>query len=455
MSRFTITTATWGVAWLAASVAAAVGAAEPVDLASFLAAKQIAASDRAVLATAGGWGEEQERMLVRVLARLPAPPSLADRWAAEAATLPSRGTPAVVEDRLVRIRGRATAVVPRLFSPEAATLAGHHGFDVVRVIDEGGAIVDVIVTTAPKGWPRSVAIDEPTTVVGLPLSGTGGPRPADADGAQPPSLQTPPDRVVAATALAWHPPTLLSRLGMNYALFDTVTDGRRLEAGDTAAFWGVMAAASHAAPGEIARDAGGPTEILPLIDPQQKWFAMHRGDPVVIEGVARCAKRIAIDEAGPRSAIGHSHYWELEVFADTPLLRVDGRDQDRYPVVCCVVTLPEGMPTGDVIDERVRVAGFGFKRYRYAIGDGSRTPSGPGDTGGWMESPLVIAPGLEWVPPPSAGGASNLLFGVFAALLAVVAAALAVNTWRTGRDARQAARRRHDALPDRIDVPPA
>ena len=96
---------------------------------------------------------------------------------------------------------------------------------------------------------------------------------------------------------------------MDYATFATVADGRPLVAGDTEAFYGMLAAAGRADSQALAAAATGITYIIPLIDPAEKWFATHRGDLVTIEGIARRATRIAIDDPAWRQQVGADHYW--------------------------------------------------------------------------------------------------------------------------------------------------
>ena len=444
----------WGLTVAGVVQGAAADVGSPDSLESFLTMKEIAAEDRAALASAGPWTDEKERLLVRVLARLPAPAPLVSRWRAAAEPIAARGEVNAIADRLVLVRGRATFVAPRELPAGIAQLAGWPRYDVVRVQDQRGAEVDVVVARAPAAWTRWQAIDEPVELVGLPLSTAAGPQPAavDAAAAWP---AAPPDLVLAASAVAWYPATMLGRLGMNYGLFDTIVDDRKLEPGDTAAFWATMAAAARSNPAEIVRAAGKTTDVLAIIDPAQKWFATHRGAPVVIDGVARRATRIMIDDPACRTAVGDDHYWELEVFADTPTIKVNDRLQDRYPIICCVATLPAGMPRGESMSERVRVPGFGFKRYSYPLKDAILSSS-QGDReirGERISTALVIAATAIWRRPLSPAGVSNVLFGVFAGILGLIAAAFAAGFWSRRRDSRLADRRRRESLPDRLHLP--
>ena len=430
------------------AAAALAGGADPAraadepaaaPLASFLSEKGIDRAGRATIESATAWDDAVQRAAVRVLLRLSAPAELAARWRADAVAL-GAAAPAV-DDRLVEVRGRAVFVAPQPLTDEQRELAaGREHFDVVRIVDTAGTAADVLVPKAPAGWARGRPIDEPAAAYGLPLSTGVGPRPEG----WPPGA---PALVVAATAVSWFPATPLGTLGMDYALFDTVADGRRLEPGDSDAFFAMLAACAEA---PVAQP-GKPTDIVPLIDGRQKWFATHRGDEVVIAGIVRRATRIAIDEPARRAQLGADHYWELFVFVRTPPLDVDGTPQDSFPVVCCVRELPAGMPTGDQISESVVVPGFALKRYAYPLADAVI-----GDTVRKDErrvTPLVIGRRAVWQQRPSTQGASNLLFAVFASLAGLVALALAWGGWAMRRDARLAEARARAELPDTFTLP--
>ncbi|MGI9177515.1 MAG: hypothetical protein ACR2IT_06630 [Pirellulales bacterium] len=441
------------LAWPLATAAMASGDEPAMSLESFLDSKAIDATDREVLVAAGPWSDEQDRMLVRVMARMTAPPSLVASWRAAAVPVAEGGTAPAIDDRFVKITGRAIFVAPWDLPPAAAALAGRSTYDLVRIVDERGAIVDVVTSRAARGLKRWTSIDEPAAVIGLPLATGPGPELVAPESASEPWPPTPHDLLVAATVVEWYPPTELGRLGMNYGLFDGVVDGRKIDAAEADAFWGMMASARRTTPSEIARAARGTTDMIPLIDPARKWFATHRGEPVVIEGVARRATRISVDPE--RRGVAGDHYWEVVVFVDTPPIKIGERIQERYPVVCCVSSLPEGMPSGEGISERVRVPGFAFKRYSYPLED-ALISSSQGDVeikGERRSTPLVIGPGVEWRATPSPAGVSNLLFGVFAVVMGGLAAILGYGVWSAGRDARRAERIRRESMPDRFELP--
>jgi len=444
---------------LAVLVAASWGGRDPLaddrpagDVASFLVLREIDQPRRVAIESAAEWNSEAEATLVKILQRIDAPANLVAGWRAAAAPAPAAGGAVAIADALVVVRGRATFVAPQKLSGELAERLGKASYDVVRIVDDRGLVVDVLTTAAPSSWARWRQIDEPAGALGLPLSLSAAPRPTGgpADAASWPEAR--PGLVVAAAGIGWYPDTLLGKQGFDYGLFDSVVDGQKLVRGDTAGFYAALAAAGRTDSKAIANAVGGPTDFLPLIDPGRKWFPKHRGDPVVIEGAALRATRVAIDDPFRRQEVGSDHYWELYVFVETPLLDIDGRMQNSFPIVCCVRELSPGMPSGDRINESVRVPGFAFKRYAYTF-------EAPAEQGGTVvaetekqQTTLVIGPRAIWTPP-AADPASRkiaLIAGIaaVAALAAVFGLGLLYGTWSHNRTIQ----RSRAELPDRVDI---
>ena len=447
-----------GIVVAAATGCATSSAADPEpppdSLAGYLASWNLDRSQWTDLAASGSWDDTRQSLVLKLLARMErVPAEQLARWQAAAPAVAS-DLPTTASDSLVSIEGRAVFVAPQRLAAEAAAVAGRNHLDIVRIETTAGAVVDVIVEAAPAAWPRWRAIQEPVVVIGLPLTTGPGPVPAADDETWPSGEHA---LLLLATRLSWYPAsTLLGRLGMDYATFDTVLDGRPLVAGDTEAFYGMLAAAGQTTPEAIAENSAGITDVIPLIDPAERWFATHRGDLVTIEGIARRATRIAIDDAERRRQVGADHYWELYVFVPTPLIRVNDNLQDDFPIVCCVRSLPAAMPTGERITERVRVSGFALKRYAYPL-QRVRITSPQGDEeagGGRRETPLLIGPGADWLPAPSPRRISEDLGWALAGIAAVVGLLLAVAAWASRRAARRLEQETRQRLPDRIDVPP-
>lgn len=442
------------VAALALS-AAALRAADPpaaADLATFLELREIDKPRRAAVETAGEWTPAVEADVIKILQRLDAPPALVAGWRKAARPAPAAGEPVAIADELLAVRGRATFVAPRRLPADLAERLGRPAYDMVRLVDERGLVVDVLTPAAPKSWPRFMPFDQAAAALVLPLSSSAKPPAADppADAAAWP--EAPANLLAAAAHVGWFPETPLGRLGMDYGLFDTVADGQKIVRGDTPAFYALLEAAGRTDAAAI-RAAAGPTDVLALIDPGRKWLPEHRGDPVVIEGSALRATRVPIDDAFRREQVGRDHYWELVVFTDTPLLEVDGRMQNSFPIVCCVSELPQGMPTGDRINEPVRVPGFAFKRYAYTF-ESPREEEGRvvAETEG-RQTMLVIGPRPVWTPAAADKGTQAFMIaaGLVAALVlaAIFGFGILYGNWSQDR----AIRRSQQELPDRIDVP--
>ncbi len=426
----------------------------PTDFKAFLELREIDQPRRESIESATEWNDEAEAAVIKVLRRLDAPESLVAGWRDAAVPAPGKGDAAKVTDTLMAIRGTATFVAPRRLPPALAELYGSPHYDVVRIVDDKGLVVDVLTRAAPTAWPRWKTIDEPASAVGLPLSTRASPRPESLAAGGQKWPEDAPAVVVAADRVGWHPDTPLGRLGMDYGLFDSVVDGTKLVKGDTAAFYAVLAAVGRTSRRDIADAAGEPIDAMLLIDPGRKWFPSHRGDPVVIEGNAMKATRVAIDEPFLRKFVGSDHYWEVFVFVETPLLEVNGRMQNSYPIVCCLRELPAGMPTGERISERVRVAGFALKRYAYPFDDPR-----PDEAGQVAESPgrrvttLVVGPQPAWSPAPSEASSQPIWVIAAVAALLAVGAIFWVALLYGNRSIDRTIQKSREELPEKIDIP--
>jgi len=399
---------------------------------------------REILDSNRGWDDDHTALVVRVLLRLMlAPPEFAEAW--RRASVPIATLPPKPEDGFVHAVGSAVFVAELTLPDDLALLAGRRAVDLVRLRTDGVGMIDVVTDAAPRAWPRWRDIDEPAEVFGIPVAAGSGPIPVASPAASGHWPSPPPAHLLVASRVAWHPPQLPGSAGMDVGLFDTVVDGQKLAGGDTEAFYALLAAAGRAGEGAVAKAAGAPVSLIPLIDPAEHWFESHRGAPIAIDGVALRATRIEIDDPLRQRQTGIDHYWEVFVFVNTPLISVGGKAQDRYPVVCCLRTLPAGMPTGSKINEPLRVAGFAFKSYAYPLrtGDGSEIR---------REAPLVVGGDVTW-QRPRADATQGPLAWVFAALAATIGVGVALAGWAGRRDARRRAEQRRTSLPDRF-VPP-
>lgn len=438
-----VLTAILASASVAGGVPAIGSPAEGSGLSRYLESFALDREARELLDSPAAWGRDQDSLVVRLLLRiLLAPPEFLETWRQAAATEAALAAPA--EDRFVHLRGRAVFAAELPLPDGVTTPGGRRVVDLVRLHGDGGEVIDVVCDGVPRAWPRWRDFDEPAEVFGLPVAAGIGPIPSAPSDASswPPA---PPARLLVAPRVAWHPADLPGSIGMDMGLLDTVIDGQKLTSGESDAFYALLAAAGRAGEGAIAAAAGPPVPLIRLIDPAEHWFRDHRGTPVTVEGLALRATRIEIDDPVRARETGIDHYWELFVFVSTPLISVGGKAQDRYPVVCCLRSLPEGMPTGPTISEPVRVSGFALKSYAYPLPRGDQTDIR-------REAPLLIGGDVAW-RRRGAPATPGLLSSAFAVLAAVVVVGGAIALWAGRRDARLRARARRAALPDRF-LPP-
>ena len=175
---------------------------------------------------------------------------------------------------------------------------------------------------------------------------------------------------------------------------------------------------------------------------------------MVIEGAALRATRVAIDDPFRRQEVGSDHYWELYVFVETPLLDVDGRMQNSFPIVCCVRELSPGMPSGDRINEPVRVPGFAFKRYAYTFEAPVEKDGGLVAETEKQQTTLVVGPRAIWTPPAADPASRNIALIAGAAALAALAAVFGLGLLYGNWSLSRTIARSRAELPDRIDIHP-
>lgn len=134
-----------------------------------------------------------------------------------------------------------------------------------------------------------------------------------------------------------------------------------------------------------------------------------RGRPIRLDGYVR---RITPIDPGPNN-LGVRVLYECAVFSD---------EHDLNPWIFVVLHVPEEMPTGDGLRERVTATGFFLKLWAYQAGDGMRF------------APLLIGPRIVWHPAPSDAGFGPLEAALFILLLVLVAT-FGLVLWWSGRSA--------------------
>ena len=281
--------------------------------------------------------------------------------------------------------------VPRsLLKDKATTLAGKIIF--VTKFDESlplyrctmllhdGTYADVFVPSIPHLWQHDVPMCERAAVFGVPIKFYDG---------------VP---IFAAPAIQWFPDTWLGNLGFNVASFDQVPVSRVTEleqqdeetnrrifkftVADREPFYGLLRAVAETPKGYLEeavkqQHAETPFEVADLFNRPHET----RGKPIFLRGTAKRIVPTPVMDNEARSLFGIDHYYQIYLFAD---------QSQGNPIVVCVRTLPEGMPTGGGADfsESVTVAAVPYKLWIY------ETPTEP------HYAPILVGRSLTWYPKP-------------------------------------------------------
>ena len=135
-----------------------------------------------------------------------------------------------------------------------------------------------------------------------------------------------------------------------------------------------------------------------------------RGRPVALAGTLRRLERVT----APNNDYGIDGYWQ-------GWLEPEGGPAS--PIVVYFLEIPDGMPSGLTIAERVDVVGYFFKRWAYAAKDTVRL------------APLVMAAAPRWTPRPPARPAIDFVAALTTGTILSVMLVTLVGIWlaRRGR----------------------
>lgn len=337
------------------------------------------------------------------------------------------------------IRGQATRVLNVPLDGDTKDRFGLSQLFEVEIRAPDGTNLVVYTTVVPSAWRLDGAIKESVSATSVFVKRARGEN-GDAR------------LIFVAQRVAWHPNTLLGRLGMDEGLFDTVQNRKPLLASEHECFYQLLAAAACTKPHELEADAfaqlkrfaeNSPAgekrsiararerryDVVPLFNSPES----QTGQLVMFEGDARRAVEIRLDDDDAKR-FGISHYYEVALFTD---------DSQGNPIIFCVLELPKGMPLGEDILARVRIAGFFMKSWAYPQGSGGSKAGGKASEVKQQLAPLIIGRDTRlFVPTASAG---ELIIGtIVVGAIAVAMAAILLAAWRTGRPSRIS----HSAIPD-------
>ncbi len=303
----------------------------------------------------------------------------------------------------------------------------------VRLTEAPDDLVRVFTLAAPRAWLDQQTLPQPVTALGVRI-GAG----------------------LVASDVTWWPTavggsvnfghTLLGSLQVDVGGLDAVVDGARLIGREADIFYEVLSATKQIGARQLARFARGNLDrhaaswrqelparlakvVLQSADDGRYSVAplfndaiRQRGQLFVFDGTVRRAVRIqaaTLDKAeSNRAPNGVEAYYELELYT---------HDSQNLPLVFCVLEIPDGFPTGDSIEQEVRLAGFFFKRWAYRTRKATTNSPVPSHDKRQL-APLLIGRAPLLLGPPKAATP----FGGIAAggLFAMALLAICVAIWR-------------------------
>ncbi len=378
--------------------------------------------------------EERDALLRLLFAVRRFPLVDSQRWALrDAARRPALSQPAEHRGEIHTLKGHVTSVAEQRPEPEVAArfdLEKYYRCE-LELSPSGGRAV-VFAFQVPSAWSKDATTKRRASAVGFFFKLAG-------EGDQP----TP---VYAARRLAWHPETFLGNLGMDVGLLENVRDRSTLRSEDREAFYQTLAALGRVTVADLEniadqelqrRNAGRKAEnkppwkrfqVLSLFKNSADW----RGEPVVFEGTARRAIHVRVEDEDIVQRFGITGYYEVEVFVDLGAYYKLYKDSDKrissYPLVFCLLDLPEGMPRGDRISQAVRVPGLFFKIWTYESQFAEQH-----DKGSRQMAPLLVGRGLTWYSPEEKPATESWPAIIAGTLFLLALAGVWYGLWRYSR----------------------
>lgn len=187
--------------------------------------------------------------------------------------------------------------------------------------------------------------------------------------------------------------------GVDRDLLARVRDDTVFRAAEDA-FYHLLKILDETSEEDLAKASIGPVSFTQLFT-QPKEF---RGELVTVSGTAR---RV-LEKQVPKNEFGITRYYQIVIEPD-----------DRnYPIVIDTLSLPDGFPHGEKLNEAVRIHAFFYKRWAYL--------SGKKEIATW---PLLLSKTVHWRPAAVAAAPANdkaRLKGLTSGLAMAVVASLAV-----------------------------
>lgn len=368
--------------------------------------------DGAAVPTATEARDDEAGTLLKLLNNLPrlAPESVST-WTKSGANLAKLAeTPDDHRGEFFNVEGHAVRT-ERVAVPEA--LAQYFDFETVyrtEIRPQDDNPIRVVYSSAvPRNWLRGVdgkpvtsnTLDEATSAVGMFVKRGG-------EWKSPDGKASRPTLVFVAQRLGWRPATLLGQLGMDMALFDTITQSAEIAGTEAECLYSLLQNVERidrAELDELAREqqfklqADFPYEYqFPSVPSNSFVLNDVRSRPEQSAGMTASLSATALRafrvqmSADDAAKYGFDHYYHIDasVPLDPPITivqtrraapKVDGKEpatadaaknepakeettesrRNAMSVVFCVRELPKGFPEGEKISEPIRVPGFFFK----------------------------------------------------------------------------------------------
>lgn len=321
-------------------------------------------------------GPDDEETLIRILQRFPRfPRLLLERWSRQDQKPWTELVAAPHEHRgkVCQIRGRVTHFERSALLPELARRLEFSEYYRVTVRLEDAPVEAVVCArTVPRGWLTADPVGQTVAAVAILLK----------VGAQRHDVT---QFVVAADRVAWYPTEVqdalailpshvfLAQHGFDIGLLDQARDENRrpLSLRDRECFYQLLAAVHRTERDVFVSQAQQPLDIIALLREPRP----HQGQLLTLDGVARRAVRVRIDEPEDRKRFGLDHYFQIDLFVDLNRLVIKLKSSkdvkegpvyaDSFPVTVCVPSLPTDLHEGDILRENVRIHGVFFKLWTY------------------------------------------------------------------------------------------
>ncbi|MCL2005667.1 MAG: hypothetical protein FWG73_05825 [Planctomycetaceae bacterium] len=281
-----------------------------------------------------------------------------------------------------------------------------------KMLLHNGQTVDVFVPALPQAWPIALPMQERAAAFGIYIKSHHG------------------NPIFAAPAIEWLPDSWLGNLGFNVALLDHVPVSRVIELeqnddetnrrmfhfteADAMPFYALLQAISATPEGWLEEEAKKQQAEMPF-GPVDLFNRPNetRGKPILLHGTAKRIIPTPVLDREVQALFGIEHYYQIYLFTD---------GSRGNPIVVCVRSLPDGMPTGDSnhFAETITVAAVPYKLWIYEAQGESHY------------APVLIGREPIWHPKAGRSFSESMAGFSFSAFLVLACIWFACRLWARG-----------------------